>query len=210
MKQLLSIVAVFTALTFGVLVFAQDNPQNNKMRKSQNDQQIAVEDNLDEDVEEETDEEEDDDSPKTLEDYSKLYGVQNDKYDEDGNLVSVLVIAKASINTSLELALGKDLAHRKASLVCDALFAQWRQENLEVSATVDDESISATKDMKKTGSKAQRETESKSNEIQTQKISIYAKQTLRSMKVLYSKYDAEKEEFVFNALWTNMPQAIVE
>ncbi len=134
--------------------------------------------------------------PKSIVDYAKMgTGVYNPKFDDNGELTSVIVVGTSRISTVFGASKGKDIARRKASLVCDAEFAKWCKEELEVTESSDGEDIIVMKGSETDDDETLAE-EGKSEEIMKQKISLYAKQTLRGMQVLYSELNADTKEYV--------------
>lgn len=133
---------------------------------------------------------------KSFEDYAKMgNGVYNIKTNEKGEITSLIVVGTARVSTVLGATKGKDLARRKASLVCDSEFAKWCKTNLEITETSEDEEIIVMKGSENDDDETLEE-EGKSTEVMQRKISSYAKQTLRGMQVLYSQLDADSKEFV--------------
>lgn len=133
---------------------------------------------------------------KSIEDYAKMgNGVYNVKTNEDGEITSLIVVGTSRVSTVLGATKGKDLARRKASLVCDSEFAKWCKTNLEVVETSEDEDIIVLKGSENDEDETLEE-EGKSTEVMQRKISSYAKQTLRGMQVLYSDLNAETKEYV--------------
>ncbi len=121
-----------------------------------------------------------------------VYNIKTD--DETGELKSLLVVGSSPVSTVLGAARGKDLARRKASLVCDAAFAKWCQTNLEYTETADDDTIITVKG---SGDEEDGEVseEGKQNESQKRQITAFAKKAISGLQVVYTKMDADGKEF---------------
>ena len=166
MKQLLSIVAVFAILTFSTVGFAQEEQQSKQPSKAE-----------------------------LLKQYAKgAAGVVDYAFDDEGRLIKVVVVGKATISTVLGPR-GEIVAERKAAMDCDAQFVQWFKKNMTVTENEDQEAIQRT-----TGSgnddEVNREYEAKDSDNYSRVIESKASQVLRGMTPIYSGINPEKKQYV--------------
>ena len=162
MKQLLSIVAVFAILTFSTVGFAQEEQQSKQPSKAE-----------------------------LLKQYAKgAAGVVDYAFDDEGRLIKVVVVGKATISTVLGPR-GEIVAERKAAMDCDAQFVQWFKKNMTVTENEDQEAIQRT-----TGSgnddEVNREYEAKDSDNYSRVIESKASQVLRGMTPIYSGINPER------------------
>ena len=122
-----------------------------------------------------------------------VYRVKTDE--ETGELQSLLVVGSAPVSTVLGAARGKDLARRKALLVCDSEFAKWCSTNLEYTEDSEEGAIFSVKGSEDDEGDSLSE-EGKSSEEQKRKISAFAKKAISGLQVVYTKMNADDKEFI--------------
>jgi hypothetical protein len=127
-------------------------------------------------------------------------GVHQIQKDENGHIVSCIVIGQARISTVLGKPKGLEVARNKANLDCSVQFVKWLKEEVTIHETSDEEAVVITEGSETADGDTLLES-GKSIDRTGKKMDSVSKGLVRGLQVLHRQVDGEEKTYTIVKGW---------